>query len=129
MVFFVCCEFRCNSFRQNNSSNCKLQLCSTNMFQNNSSKLTVILILITLSMLTWLLFSNKQFTNSLPLIQLNPKENLTEKERCDTYYKTKEPRVLCTVFTTRASHSTRMKAIHDTWSKRSFLLLLLVFSL
>ena len=33
-------------------------------------------------------------------------------------YGKKGARILCTVFTTRASHSTRMKAIHDTWSKR-----------
>jgi hypothetical protein len=78
-------------------------------------------------MLTWLIFSNKKFTNSLPLIQLITKKNVTETERCENYYKKKEPRVLCTIFTTRASHSTRMKAIHDTWSKRSFNLVYSLF--
>ena len=126
---FLICEFRCDSFEEEwHKKN------STNMFKNNSSKVIVILTLITLSMLTWLMFTNKKFTNSLPLIQLTSKQqqqqrqqqqNATETDRCDNYYKKKEPRVLCTIFTTRASHSTRMKAIHDTWSKRSLLYLYL----
>ena len=34
------------------------------------------------------------------------------------YDKEKGPRILCAIFTTMHSHKTRMKAIHDTWSKR-----------
>ena len=55
-------------------------------------------------------------------------ENRSENDRfvvntnpCN-YDKEKGPRILCTIFTTSASHKTRMKAIHDTWSKRYFYL-------
>jgi hypothetical protein len=38
---------------------------------------------------------------------------------CAKYFKQKEPRILCTIFTVKEAHNTKMKAIHETWSKRS----------
>jgi len=37
---------------------------------------------------------------------------------CARYFKQKEPRILCTIFTVKEAHKTKMKAIHETWSKR-----------
>jgi glycoprotein-N-acetylgalactosamine 3-beta-galactosyltransferase len=37
---------------------------------------------------------------------------------CESYFRKKAPRILCTIFTKREVHSTKMKAIHETWSKR-----------
>ena len=37
---------------------------------------------------------------------------------CARYFKQKEPRILCTLFTVKEAHKTKMKAIHETWSKR-----------
>jgi Na+-transporting methylmalonyl-CoA/oxaloacetate decarboxylase gamma subunit len=39
-------------------------------------------------------------------------------QTCKDYYQQMEPRILCTIFTVREAHKTKMKAIHETWSKR-----------
>ena len=46
------------------------------------------------------------------------KQNIETWNSCEGYFRKKQPKLLCTIFTTRESHMTRMKAIHDTWSKR-----------
>ncbi len=46
--------------------------------------------------------------------EINEKELLP----CARYFKQKEPRILCTIFTVKEAHKTKMKAIHQTWSKR-----------
>ena len=46
--------------------------------------------------------------------EINEKELLP----CARYFKQKEPRILCTIFTVKEAHKTKMKAIHETWSKR-----------
>ena len=47
-------------------------------------------------------------------------EKTNETCRSNNYNKTAKGwlGVLCAIFTTKQSHQTRMKAIHDTWSKR-----------
>jgi hypothetical protein len=50
------------------------------------------------------------FEDSLAQSQLLP---------CAKYFKQKEPRIFCTIFTVKEAHNTKMKAIHETWSKRS----------
>jgi hypothetical protein len=41
-------------------------------------------------------------------------------DKCN-YSAVKGPRIICAVFTIRKSHGTKLKAVHDTWSKRSIL--------
>jgi glycoprotein-N-acetylgalactosamine 3-beta-galactosyltransferase len=42
----------------------------------------------------------------------------SQKLSCDEYRRQNEPKILCAIFTVKESHRTKMKAVHDTWSKR-----------
>ena len=42
----------------------------------------------------------------------------SQKMSCDEYRRQKEPKILCAIFTVKESHQTKMKAVHDTWSKK-----------
>ena len=52
-------------------------------------------------------------------IDANDIENLIYfRENPCNYDKEKGPIVLCAIITVSASHTTKMKAIHETWAKR-----------
>ena len=44
----------------------------------------------------------------------NDNDTMESPSICDSYFRKKAPRILCTIFTKREVHSTKMKAIHDT---------------
>ena len=58
---------------------------------------------------------NKSFNLEDSLAYENNEKELLP---CAKYFKQKEPRILCTIFTVKEAHKTKMKAIHETWSKR-----------
>ena len=65
----------------------------------------------------WIAYNSNR--NKLQQITKFKNDNETKESLfCDSYFRKKAPRILCTIFTKREVHSTKMKAIHDTWSKR-----------
>ena len=54
----------------------------------------------------------------LSIYEVNKNGILVIKANPCHYDKDKGPRILCAIFTKSESNNRRMKAIHDTWSKR-----------
>ena len=61
----------------------------------------------------WIAYNSNR--NKLQQITKFKNDNETKESLfCDSYFRKKAPRILCTIFTKREVHSTKMKAIHDT---------------
>ena len=82
---------------------------------NKQKKVLILTVLITLLLIFY--FSNLNFLFAKKYAAYIPDTILILNNSCN-YDKNKGPRVLCTIFTTTSSHTNKMKAIHDTWSKR-----------
>ena len=85
---------------------------------NKNTRITLTLIsLAILSYFGYSYYFSRRILSLLPKNNKNDPNTAFVNNPCK-YNQTQGPRILCTIFTTSGSHSTRMKAIHDTWSSR-----------